>query len=183
MKLVDLQPTFEAFENDYSEKAGIGWTDEELAVVYKAIVNARNELSIEETTDMAKELSGKENFDRTERGALFALNRMHVLLHGVAPHGVPERSAEAMCIPPDKMIKFADKQGVKTTDNIASAKAEAKTRVKKVKIKRADATKMMSTYFMANKDKLPPTVRDHREDIISSIEDGLSPEEAFARFS
>ena len=181
MKMLEIKPVYEAFENDFSAQAGTRWKDEELAVVYKAMVNARNEMSIEETTDLAKELSEKEGFDRTTRGALFALNRMHVLIHGVAPHGVPERTAEAMCTPPETMIVFAEKQGIKTDTNIAKAKAEAKTR--KPKVKRPEAMKMMSDYYMANRAKLSKDIAKHRAEIIDSIMDGLTPEESFARFS
>lgn len=179
--MLELKPVGEAFENDFSDKTGTRWKDEELSVVYQAMVNARNEMSIEETTDLAKELSEKEGFERTARGALFALNRMHVLIHGVAPHGVPERTAEAMCTPPETMIAFAEKQGIKTGSNIAKAKAEAKTR--KPKIKRPEAMKMMSDYYMANKDKLPKDIAKRREEIIDSIMDGKAPEEAFAQFT
>ena len=38
----------------------------------------------------------------------------------------------------------------------------------------------MSDYYQAHKDKLPPSIRMHRELIIELLMDGVSAEQAFA---
>ena len=82
---------------------------------------------------------------------------------------------------PQKMIKFAEKQGYDTFENIKKAKVDLKGRP--VRRKEAEAKKLMSDYYMANKATLPKDIAKHREAIISDLMAGLSPEEAFGRYS
>jgi hypothetical protein len=48
------------------------------------------------------------------------------------------------------------------------------------KPKQSEAAQLMSDYYQANKDKLPASIRKHRELIIELLMDGLSLEQAFA---
>ena len=64
-------------------------------------------------------------------------------------------------------------------DGFIKASAVAVTPRKKVKL--ADAPKMMSEYFYANKEALPPEAKQWREIVIELITEGFSPAEAFAQ--
>ena len=178
MKIVDLKPVYEAFEQDFSAQAGSRWNDQELELAFQAVKKA--EMSKEEVSDTAREMTERDGFDRTVAGAEFALNRMHILVHGSAPQGETESRAEKMFGIPDTMLKFANKKGYDTVSNIRKAKIDLKGRP--VRRKEADAKQMMSQYFMANKVNLPKDIAQHREAIIADLMAGLSPEEAFGRY-
>jgi hypothetical protein len=47
------------------------------------------------------------------------------------------------------------------------------------RIKESKALEMMSAYYMANRDSLPKSIREHRELIVELIMEGFSPESAF----
>lgn len=49
------------------------------------------------------------------------------------------------------------------------------------KLKEADAVKAMHDHFQANRESLPPTIRDHRDVIVTLIMAGVEPEAAFAK--
>ena len=50
----------------------------------------------------------------------------------------------------------------------------------RIKLKEADARKLMSDYYQAHRDELPSDVSSHRELILALLLDGLTPQEAFA---
>ncbi len=179
MKLVDLKTTTEAFEQDFSTQSGSRWNDQELELAFQTVKKA--EMSKEEVTDAAREMTEKEGFDRTVAGAEFALNRMHILVHGLAPQGETESRAEKMFGIPDTMLKFANRKGYDTVSNIKKARIDLKGRP--VRRKEADAKQLMSQYYMANKASLPKDIVKHRDAIIGDLMVGLSPEEAFGRYS
>jgi len=49
----------------------------------------------------------------------------------------------------------------------------------KTLMKREQALKIMADYYKENKDKYPRSIRKFREEIISSIMNGKSPQETF----
>lgn len=56
-----------------------------------------------------------------------------------------------------------------------------KTAIKPRKpIKETKALELMSTHYQKNKDSLPPSIRESREQIVELIMEGFSPEDAFA---
>ena len=82
---------------------------------------------------------------------------------------------------PDTMLKFANRKGYDTVSNIKKARIDLKGRP--VRRKEADAKQLMSQYYMANKASLPKDIVKHRDAIIGDLMVGLSPEEAFGRYS
>lgn len=48
------------------------------------------------------------------------------------------------------------------------------------KMKEPDAVKAMHDYYQAHRDKLPASIRDHRNVIVTLIMEGIEPEAAFA---
>lgn len=181
MKIINITHTFEAFEQDYSARSGKKWEDKELELVFQAVKSS--ELSKEEVIEVAKSLIERDDFDRTTAGATFALNRMHVLVHGIAPEGETERRAEKMFAVPSSMIKFAKAKGYDTSENLKKAKAELKGRTAVVRLKEPEARQLMATYYKEHKDKLPKTIGQKRTEIIKDLMTGMSAEEAFKKHS
>lgn len=179
MKIRDIISVTEAYENDYSAQSGMQWKPEEFELVFQAIKGA--EVSKEEIIDLAKTLGERDDFDRTTAGAVFALNRMHILVHGTAPYGETESRAEKMFGIPDTMIRFARSKGYDTFENIEKARAELKGRP--VRRKEPEARQMMAAYFQQNKERLPRDITQHRKAIINDLMAGLTAEEAFGRYS
>lgn len=171
MKLQDIAENY--------QDTGKALTDAQLEMAFKAIKN--EELDKAEIDDLAKQFEESETFGRTRGSAQFLLNRMHILVHGLAPYGETERRAETMFAIPQSMIEFADRKGIDTVYNIKNAREELKNRP--VRIKRPEATNMMFDYYKANKNSLRKDVGEHREQIINDIMGGKSPEEAFAQFA
>lgn len=71
-----------------------------------------------------------------------------------------------------------DWSNVSTEFDMYIKKAEQYAKPKK-RIKRPEALKLMSAYYQANKNDLPASVKDKREDIIILLMEGFSQEEAF----
>ncbi len=178
MKLVDLKTVSEAFEQDFSAQAGTRWTDTELELAFQAV--KEREMTKEEITDLAKQMTERDDFDRTVAGAEFALNRMHILVHGLAPHGETESRAEKMFGIPDSMKEFAIDKGYDVFDNIEKAKVDLAGRP--VRRKEPEARQMMADYYKNNKSQLPPNIAQYRDAIIKDLMTGLTPEEAFGRY-
>lgn len=151
-------------------------TDAQMQMAYNAIVP--QELDTAEIADLAKQFGESDAFGRTAGSASFLLPRMHILVHGVAPHGETERRAETMFTIPQKMIDFANRMGLDTVYNIEAAREELRNRP--VRVKRDDAVFMMSDYYKANKANLPKDIIKHREEIIDRLMAGATPEEAFS---
>ena len=177
MKLAEAQKYVKAGE--FAEDMSRGLSDAHYMVALNSIKN--KELDKAELADLSRDFAENENWDRTAASAEFVLNRMHILIHGAAPDGETERRAETMFSIPQKMIKFAEKQGYDTFENIKKARVDLKGRP--VRRKEAEAKKLMSDYYMANKANLPKDIAKHRKAIISDLMAGLSPEEAFGRYS
>jgi hypothetical protein len=180
MKLVELSPVFEKFDNKQS--SGITrkrLTTELFDMVFNAVKG--HELNLAEISAIATEMQEKEAFDRTVGAAKFMLGRMHILVHGSAPQGMTEKAAETFFTPSAPMNAYAKTKGIDVGDSISKARIDLKNR--KAKVKQKDATQMMSVYYKDNKAKLPTTkeLSKHRNDIIKSIMLGMTPKEAFDR--
>lgn len=180
MKLAQIKPVYERFENDHSAVSRKRLEDSHFELAFKAVKN--KELDQSEIKDLAKEMGEKEEFDRTDKSAVFILSRMHVLVHGMAPHGFTERSAERLFQPSGPMNRFAKAKGIDVDGSISKAKQELQNRP--VRIKEPEAKKMMSDYYRANKDKLKPSkeIGKYRNKIIADLMAGKKPEEVFAQF-
>lgn len=177
----------EMFENDYSDQAGMKLPQELLEVAYEAILPT--ELSFDEIKDLAKELVDNDRWgNRTVGSAKFVLTRMHVLVHGMAPYDISERSAEQMFIPPRTMEDFVETKGIDVDSQISAARAEIKRRPKKLK-KKAALT-LFRDYAHENPDMwelIKPTVSGsanyiNRNRLIDLLMAGESPEDAFKHF-
>ena len=150
-------------------------TDKHFELAFNAVKN--QELEKEEIADLSRELADTEQYGRSKDSANFILNRMHILVHGVAPGGETERRAETMFGIPKTMIDFANRKGIDTDYNIEHAREELRNRPSR--IKRPEAMKIMSDYYMANKATLPKSVKGQREEIIGRLMQGMAPEQAF----
>ena len=162
---------------DFQNESGTRFTDEQLELVYGKIKD--EEFDKDEISDLAQELEESDDFGRTKESAKFALTRMHILIHGIAPDGETERRAETMFTIPNTMNEFAARKGIDTFENIERAREELKHRP--VRVKREDAKEMMLDYYHENKDWLPKDIAKDREDIIDSIMNGDDPDEAFSK--
>ena len=181
MKLYEIKPVFEKYENDFSGDAGQRLSDSQFQQAFNAVKS--HELSASEIKGLAAELSQNPEFGRTTGSAAFLLNRMYILVHGKAPDDVTERQAEKMFVPSGPMNKFAVSKGIDAVDSIRRAKIDLKGRKKKVNISQDEATKMMSD-FVTGSDISPETkkaIGDRRGDIISDIMTGLTAQEAVQR--
>ena len=165
MKITDVQNESDQF------------TDEQFELVYDKIKD--KEFDKDEISDLAQELEESDDFGRTKGSAKFALTRMHILIHGVAPDGETERRAETMFTIPNTMNEFATRKGIDTFENIERAREELKHRP--VRVKYDKAKEMMHSYYHENKDWLPRDIAKSREDIIDSIMNGDEPDEAFSK--
>ena len=167
----------EIYQQDYSADAGKNLSDEDFNIAYEAILPM--EFSIEETKELAEEIVER-GYSRTVGSAFFTLCRMHILVHGVAPHGMSEKSAEGMFLPSRRMEAFVEAKGHDVDGNIAAARAEIKRRPKK--IKRDEAKKLMVSYARDHRGEIPRLDYVQRDKLIKMIMSGLTPEEAFAQF-
>lgn len=150
-------------------------TDAQMQMAYNAVV--QKELDTAEIADLAKQFGETDAFGRTAGSASFLLPRMHILVHGLAPHGETEHRAETMFQIPNKMIDFANRMGLDTVYNIEAAREELRSRP--VRVKRPEAVQIMADYYKANKANLPRDIAKRREEIIDRLMNGATPEEAF----
>ena len=162
---------------------GTNLSPEDLEIAYNAIAPEERTVS-DLKGDVAREIIER-GYSRNVGSAFFTLSRMHILIHGIAPHDMSERSAEGMFLPSRRMEDFVEQKGINVDQNIEKARSEIKNRPKKVK--RAVATKMFSAYYFENKDfidraKFTGMNQANRESVIKMIMTGVSPEEAFAQF-
>lgn len=168
MKLHDL------FE-DFSPESGKRLSDQQMQLAFNAV--RRQELDKAEIADLARQFEENDVYGRTKESAEFLLTRMHILVHGLAPHGETERRAETMFRIPNTMIDYANRKGIDTVYNIEHAREELRNRP--VRRKRPEAKKMMFDYYKANKADLPKNINQYREEIVDRLMQGISPESAF----
>lgn len=164
---------------------GTNLSPEDFEVAYNAIVPEERSVSeLRPAGDLNSEII-EQGYSRNAGSAFYTLVRMHILIHGIAPHDMSERSAEGMFRPSQRMGNFVEQKGINVDKNIEKARTEIKQRAKKVK--RKAATKMFSAYYYENEDfidraKFTGKNYINRESAIKMIMTGISPEEAFAQF-
>jgi len=155
-------------------------TPEQIELAYSKLGEANRSfntaLSIEEITDLAQELY--ESSGRSPASWVFLLTRLHVLVFGMAPHGISESRAEKMFGYPSKeMVRFAQGEGIDVEGQITAAREELRNRP--VRVKRDVAVGIMADYYKTNKATLPKDIVKYREEIIGRLMAGASPEQAF----
>lgn len=160
------------------------WSDEDLKLLLSDV--ARSEFSKEEMNQMALEFAEKyaERLGRTKAGISQILMQLHMVVYGKFPDGVIVYPGKWQSVS-KRMIDFAVQNGYReAVRNIESAQVDMAKRIerKKSKLKEPDAIAKMSEYYKANRDTLPKDIVKRRKDIIQSMMDGLSVEEAFGRF-
>jgi len=165
---------------DISEDAGKRLPPELLKKAFGAIKH--REFDWAEILDLSSEFGEADDYSRTVGSAKFLLSRMHVLVHGIVPHGVSQGSEKLFFRVSQSMIDFVNEEigSEEAAANIDRARAELAARPDP--ITQNEATRMMFDYYKANKANLPANIAKHREDLIKDIMAGLTPEEAFARY-
>lgn len=173
MKLRDI------FESYDMSKRGTNFSEEELETLYTIIAHQK-ELDRQDLKHIAAQLNETGKWTRGIFSAELGLARMHVLVHGVAPHGVSERTAEGWMTPSGPMDKFARSKGIDVDNNVKRARRELAGR--RAKLGYEDAKNMMADYAKHNRHLITPAVRKYRDKIIADIQAGLTPGEAIQRF-
>lgn len=168
-------------ENDQPDTGHL--SDSELTVVYNHL--GQSQMSKEEIDQAADQIIDGIEYQRSKQSAIFALTRMHILVHGVAPEGETQNRADTMFQIPNKMIQFVVNQGDYDQDDLHAHIEHAKEELanRPVKKSRNKATEMMAKYYQQHKQMLPHTVKDYREQIIQDIMDGMSAEDAFEKYT
>lgn len=171
MKLIDL------VESDDSRAI----STEDMEMVFKRV--EPKELYKEDIADIANELAEDSEFGRNKASAEFLLNRMHVLIHGIAPHGETQNRAEKMFNASRPLIDFINKKGYDVDGNLEKARIELANRL--VKVKRPEALKRVAEYFKNIKEKITKeeadVFRKNKENIVKDIMNGIEPAEAFKK--
>ena len=160
------------------------WSDEDLRLLLDEV--ERTEFSKEEMLQMATEFAEKyaERLGRTKAGISQILMQLHMVVYGKFPDGVIVYPGKWQSVS-RRMIDFAVQNGYRqAAQNIKAAKIDMAERIErnKSKLKRPEAKDAVMAYYRANKDALPRDIGKHREELIQSMMDGLSVEEAFGRF-
>jgi hypothetical protein len=179
MKLSDIKPLHEAFEQDFSPNTGKRLHNVHFELAYNAV--KKEVLTIQDIKELAKIMEQNEAFDRTVGSAIFILTRMHILVHGMAPYGVTEKSAEEFFKSSKPMENFVETKGIDVDKSMLTARAELKTRP--VLVNKDVAAQAVWDYYRANKSNLPRNIINHKNNIMALVMQGIKPVEAFARFS
>ena len=184
MKLVDL---LEAPENQQPAQRGSDWniSERDMEIVYRALRN-KGELDQADVGPLAQELVDEfDGYSKNVGSAKFVINRMHVIMHGMAPLGVTEHSAQQFFQPAKPLIRFMSGKGFNPQEAINLARDEARTR--KRKRKTDEARQVMADYYKRIKQTLTPqqdkALRASRQQIIQALMAGDTPEDVFGQFA
>jgi hypothetical protein len=156
---------------------------EDMEHVYNAL-KKKGELDQRDVGPLAAELADEyDAFSRTKGSAEFIINRMHVLMHGMAPTGYTEHSAETFMQPARPLIAFMRNKGHDTQEAIYQAQEEAKERV--AKLKREPAIKAVIDYYRQIKSSLTPQqdriVRASKEQLTQAMMAGNKIDVVFSQ--
>lgn len=178
MKLLEIAAT------EKPEQFQKQWSDEDLKLLLNDV--ERSEFSKEEMLQMAREFEEKysERLGRTKAGISQILMQLHMVVYGKFPDGVIVYPGKWQAVS-NRMLKFAVQNGYRqAAQNIEAAKVDMAERIerKKAKLKKPHAKEAVMAYYRANKANLPKDIGKHRDELIQSMMDGLSVEEAFGRF-
>ena len=180
MKLTHVKPVYEAFEADFATNSRKRLSDTHFDLAFNAV--KKEELDFSEIKELAKEVQEHESYDRTVGSAIFVLTRMHILIHGSAPYGLTEKSAETFFQPSGPMNKFAEAKGIDVGENVRRARIDLKNRTPK--ITNAEAGSMVAQWWKENKERLGhmrDAILRAKDEIISDVMAGLTPDEAANR--
>ena len=159
------------------------FTEQHFKMAYDAV--SREMVDMSEIREIAKEFEESEEYGRTQSSAIFLLTRMHILIHGYAPHGITERSAEQMFIPSKPMEDFVKQLGYDVDSNIEQARHDMQVR-KEVEEKRkelvATAPNKVFKYYKQHKQKFK-NVPLNKYKLIDLVSNGMPVEKAFAQFT
>mgnify|MGYP001025385314 CR=1 FL=1 len=178
MKLYEIAPDI-APPKLYSR-----FTDAQLQAAYNVIKD--REFDYKELQNLAPGLADTPEYGRNRGSAMFALTRLHILVHGIVPYGVTPDSAKKMFSPSRPMVDFARRVlGIDTQDSINHAITDFNNRPapeqKKLSWKDADAARVK--YWATNKPSLPLNIGKYRKEITADIHAGLTPAEATNRYA
>lgn len=67
-----------------------------------------------------------------------------------------------------------------TTDFDGFLKVTENSIKPRIPVKESKALELMSSYYQANKNELPKSIREHRDQIVELIMEGFAPDEAFS---
>lgn len=183
MKVYDiLREGVETPEEPYTPTGPL--TDDEMMMAYNKL--ARTTMTKEEINDFSVFAANEGNYTRSAASAQFVLNRMHILIHGVAPEGESPTRAETMFKIPRRMIDFVLRQGDLDMDditlNVENAKEELAKRPVIKKVKKEEALAMMADYYKQNRASIPASIKQYREAIVQDIMNGVAPDVAFKKY-
>lgn len=152
-------------------------TTAQIEMAYNAIII--KELDTDEINDLAIEFGESAEFGRSKGSAIFLLNRLHILIHGIAPHGETEKRAEIMFQINQSLEDFAQDKGIETELNILLAREDLQHRPVTVKFNKEDARSMMASFYKQHKLTLPKNIVNFRDSIIKNIMAGKTPKDSF----
>lgn len=172
MKLIDL---FEMPENAAASRVSDhNISPSDMQIVFDALRN-RGELDKSEVKPLAAELVDEHGgYSKNAGSAQFVINRMHTIMHGMAPLGVSEQNAEQFMTPARPLIAFMSEKGYNPEEAINIARDEARTRI--ARMKRPPAVKAVMDYYRQIKSSLDPRqdkrIRANREQLIKAMMGG-----------
>jgi len=182
MKLSDL---LEASQGQEPQKRDSDWniSDRDMEIVYNALRNC-GELDQTEVLPLAQQLVDEfDGYSKNVGSARFLINRMHVIMHGMAPLGVTEHSAQQFFQPARPLIRFMAEKGYNPEEAINMARDEARTR--KQRRKAEEARQVMADYYKKIRQTLTPkqdkALRASREQILQGLMAGENPEDVFGQ--
>lgn len=153
-------------------------SNDDMEIVFQAMKN-QPELHVRDIKGVAEEIMDETAYSRNVGSAKFVIQRMHVILHGMAPHGVTERTAEAWMTPAKPLLKFMASKGFEPEERIRQARINLKGRKPQITY---DQAKQMMADEAKNIDSA--TVRilvPKKNEIMSDIMAGLTARESFNR--
>ena len=164
------------FEQD--EESTWQISEDDMEIVFQAMKN-KPELHVRDINGLAHEIIDETEYSRSPGSAKFLIQRMHVIIHGIAPHGASERTAATWMVPARPLLDFMANKGYKPEERIRQARIELKGR--KPKITQEQATQMMSDAARGLDPEQRRLLSPMRNELIADIMAGLTPQEAFAR--
>ena len=173
---------FEILNERDTQVDGTKLTDQHFDLAYKYVKNS--ELDINEIADISVELASHEEFDRSKDSAKFILTRLHILVHGIAPQGINEKTASEWFKASKAMNNYARSKGHDVEENLVKARAELKHRKTRAKVNKPTAKKIMIDFYNNHRDALVPQneISKHRNQIEKDIMDGKGADIAFRTY-
>lgn len=166
------------FEILYEADSTFNISDDDMEIVFQVMKN-QPELHVRDIKGVAEEIMDETAYSRNVGSAQFLIQRMHVILHGLAPHGVTERTAEAWMTPSGPLFKFMAKKGFEPEERIRQARVDLKGR--KPQITYDQAKKQMSDEARSLDKQTLQVLIPKKNEIMADIMAGLTARESFNR--